>query len=169
MRASLEPFWDLKIGKHVEYLTPVSSEYLISCEVLSLTSSAGRTSRIFLIPWRLCAIYSMYSSVPQLKFGSCIALLIWLNHRNLSLSRSRVGFRLHLCDWGASMRYCVRTILTIYMHHLPLCSYWGHGQQLNKIEGWSGDGSAKKYTNKFVGIITSTMRPYAACFSRLSW
>ena len=27
-RASMEPFWDLKIGKYVEYLTPVSSEYI---------------------------------------------------------------------------------------------------------------------------------------------
>ena len=26
-RASLEPFWDLKISKYVEYLTRVSSEY----------------------------------------------------------------------------------------------------------------------------------------------
>ena len=31
-RASLEPFWDLKISnlKYVEYLTRVSSEYIIS-------------------------------------------------------------------------------------------------------------------------------------------
>jgi hypothetical protein len=53
-RASMEPFWDLKIGKYVEHLMLVSSEYLISCELLSLTSTAGRTSRVFLayvIPW----------------------------------------------------------------------------------------------------------------------
>ena len=30
MRASLEPFWDLKISKYVEYLTRVSSEYKLS-------------------------------------------------------------------------------------------------------------------------------------------
>ena len=29
-RASLEPFWDLKINKYVEYLTRVSSEYITS-------------------------------------------------------------------------------------------------------------------------------------------
>ena len=29
-RASLEPFWDLKISKYVEYLTRVSSEYITS-------------------------------------------------------------------------------------------------------------------------------------------
>ena len=29
-RALLEPFWDLKISKYVEYLTRVSSEYITS-------------------------------------------------------------------------------------------------------------------------------------------
>ena len=29
-RALLEPFWDLKISKYVEYLTHVSSEYIRS-------------------------------------------------------------------------------------------------------------------------------------------
>ena len=28
--ALVEPFWDLKIGKYVEYLTPVFSEYIKS-------------------------------------------------------------------------------------------------------------------------------------------
>ncbi len=44
-RASLE---DLKIGKYVEYLMPISSEYITSCKLLSLTSTTGRTSRVFL-------------------------------------------------------------------------------------------------------------------------
>jgi hypothetical protein len=50
-RASLEPFRDLKIGEYVKHLMPVSSEYLISCElhVLSLTSTADCTSRVFLV------------------------------------------------------------------------------------------------------------------------
>ncbi len=59
-RASVEPFWDLKIDKYVEYLTPVSSEYLISCELLFLTSIAGRISRVFLayvISWIILALY----------------------------------------------------------------------------------------------------------------
>jgi hypothetical protein len=34
----MEPFWDLKISKYVEYLKYVSSEYLISCLLPSLTS-----------------------------------------------------------------------------------------------------------------------------------
>ena len=31
-------------------------------------------------------------------------------------------------------------------------------------EGWSRDGSAKKYTNRIIGIISSTRHPYG-CFS----
>ena len=46
VRASMEPFWDLKVSKYVEYLTCVSSEYLISCVLLSLTRMAGQTSRV---------------------------------------------------------------------------------------------------------------------------
>ncbi len=101
-RASQEPpSLRLEIGKYVEYPMPVSSEYLISCELLSLTSTAGRTSRIFLAYVIPCTIYSTHSSVPQstyLNFGSCTALSSSFLHRNLSLSRSRVGLRLHLCD-----------------------------------------------------------------------
>ncbi len=80
-RASMESFWDLKIGKYVEHLISVSSEYLISCELLSLTSSAGQTSRVFLayvIPWihkaslALCIARSVaVPRPPYLKFRSC--------------------------------------------------------------------------------------------------
>jgi hypothetical protein len=45
-RASVETFYDLKIGKYVEYLMHVSSDYLISCVLLSLTCMASRTSWI---------------------------------------------------------------------------------------------------------------------------
>ena len=45
-RASMEPFSDLKFSEYVEYLVCVSSEYLISSVLLSLTSSDGRTSPI---------------------------------------------------------------------------------------------------------------------------
>jgi hypothetical protein len=48
---------------------PVSSEYVICCELPTLTSTAGRTSCVFLayvIPWineaSLNAIYSMHST-----------------------------------------------------------------------------------------------------------
>ena len=144
-RASLEPFWDLKIGKYVEYLTPVSSEYLISCELLSLTSTAGRTSRVFLayvIPWINKASLVLYiahiaqratADATDLKFGSGSApsssSLWWVKHRSLSLSRSRVDLRY---DWAMRRQHaalCTHYIDDLLPHApLPLCSYWGHGQ-----------------------------------------
>ena len=47
-RASMEPFWDLKIGKYVEYLMSVSCEYIKSWVLLSPTSTAGWTLHILL-------------------------------------------------------------------------------------------------------------------------
>jgi hypothetical protein len=44
-RDSMEPFWDLKISKYVEYLARISSEYFTSCVLPSLTSTA------YVIPW----------------------------------------------------------------------------------------------------------------------
>jgi hypothetical protein len=66
-RASMEPF-----GEYIEYLTRVSSEYLISSVLPSLTSSNGRTSRVLLsdvIPRIYIASPALYiartmSSVP---------------------------------------------------------------------------------------------------------
>jgi hypothetical protein len=121
----------LKIGKYVEHLTPVSSEYLISCELLSWTSTIGRTSRVFLayvIPWINKASlalyrYRTYSAAchdqpkGDLKFESCTALSslsLWLKHQNLSLSRSRVGLRHHLRDSGAGMRLCTITTMQLW-------------------------------------------------------
>ena len=40
-RASMEPFCDLKFSEYVEYLARVSSEYLTSSVLPSLTSSDG--------------------------------------------------------------------------------------------------------------------------------
>jgi hypothetical protein len=57
IRASVEPFWDLEISiiiLCVEYLTLVSIEYILSCALSSLTSTAGRTPRVLLayvVPW----------------------------------------------------------------------------------------------------------------------
>ena len=48
----MEPFQDLKISKYVECLTRVSSEYLISRVLLSLTSVAHQISwlTMYIIP-----------------------------------------------------------------------------------------------------------------------
>ena len=52
---------------------------------------------------------------------------------------------------------------------IPPISYWTSiWKTINDIEGWSRDGRAKRYiTARFVGIITSTMHPYAY-FSRFN-
>ena len=80
---------------------PVSSEYIISCELLSLTSTAGQTSRVFLAYVIPCAIYNMHSSMPRstdLNFEICTVLSSSFLHRNLSISRSRVGLTFRLSD-----------------------------------------------------------------------
>ena len=41
LRAFMEVFWDLKIGKYVEYLTHASSEQIKGWVLFSLTSTAG--------------------------------------------------------------------------------------------------------------------------------
>ena len=123
----MEPFWDLKTSKYVQNLTCASSEYLASCVLSSLTSTAGQISCVFLVyiiwhPWINIASLVLYvactmphvacHATTDLTFGSCTmlsSLSLWLKHRNLSLSKSRD----HLCD------STVHTILTTsyHMHH----------------------------------------------------
>ena len=140
-RASLEPFWDLKISKYVEYLTRVSSEYITSWALFSLRSTVGWTSRVFLayvMPWINKASLALYiaritvkrgwpardcSSVTNLNFGRNTVLSsssLWLTHRNLSLSRLKVDFRRHLHDfWGQHRSMCRHSIDDL-LPHAPL-------------------------------------------------
>ena len=126
-RASMEPFWDLKISKYVVYLMPVSCEYIKSWVLLSRTSTAGRCSRVLLadvILWINKASLVLYivhtlRAMPRQTWRSeavrhCRVHLLWLKHRNLSLSRLKVGLRLHLCYWGAGIDVACR------LHRLQL-------------------------------------------------
>jgi hypothetical protein len=64
-------------------------------------------------PYSMRMQHATVHDPTDLKFGSCIVLSsssLWLK---LSLSRSRVGLKLHLCV-GASNIDCVRTILTTF-------------------------------------------------------
>ena len=110
--------------------------------ILSLTSTAGRTSRALLadvIPWINKASLALYLIAPHTAchaatnpmFRSCMALsssspVI----ENCLVSRSRVGLRLHLCDWGTDIDVaaldCVRTILTTYYHNMIHYAATGH-------------------------------------------
>jgi hypothetical protein len=97
-RASLEPFWDLKIGRYVEYLMPVSSEYLISCELLSLTSTAGRTSRVFLayvIPWINKASIALYIA----RHRAACHDLIWSSEAVLCCRVHPYGWSIEICHY----------------------------------------------------------------------
>ena len=133
-RASLEPFWDLKISKYVEYLTRVYSEYITSWALLSLRSTVGWTSRVFLayvMAWINKASLALYiariitprARLTNLKFGRNTVLSsssLWLKHRNLSLSRLRVDLRRHLHDfWGEHRSVCTHSIDDL-LPHAPL-------------------------------------------------
>ena len=136
----MEPFWDLKIGiTCVEYLTHVSSEYIISWVLLSLRSTAGRTSRVLLadvIRWinKACLVLyiaRMLCAMPRLTWCSEAVEFVSCDW-NLSVSRSRVG-RGRLSDSisviEAPVSMCIRTILTTFYHmNHYACSYWASGQ-----------------------------------------
>ena len=123
------------IQYYVEY---VSSQYIISWVLLSLTSTASWTLRVLLadvIPWinkaslllyiacMLCAMLWPTWCLEAVYFVACK----W----KLSVSRLTVGLRLHLCDWGAGLD-CACMLCTHYIDDLlpykPLCSYWACGQ-----------------------------------------
>jgi hypothetical protein len=122
-RASMEPFWDLKIGEYVEYLMHVASEYIISWVLLSLTSAyiiygaVGRTSRAL--------SRSIWTSKAVLR---CRVRLLWLKHIKTCNCRGRESVSVTICHWGA----CIDVAYTGYTNciddllpHAPseLCSY----------------------------------------------
>jgi hypothetical protein len=86
-RALMEPFWDLKISKYSN--TRVSSEYFTSSVLPSLTSTAGRTSRVLLayvILWINKASLVLYIHVARIIHHACSApcherLEVWKLYR----------------------------------------------------------------------------------------
>jgi hypothetical protein len=117
---------------YVEHLTPVSSEHLISYELLSLISTAGQTSRVFLahvIPWINKASLALYiarivqrattdrSEVWKLY---CAVELVPVAEASKFVtieveSRSQTP-SLRLKRRHAALVHCVRTILTTFYH-----------------------------------------------------
>ena len=126
-RASVEPFWDLKIGIYVEYLTHVSSEYIISWVLLSLTSTTGRTSRVLLadvIPWinkASLVLYIVCTLCATLRptwcseaVWRCRVCLLWLKIISVEVqSRLQTPSSMWL---GLYMWRRVRTMLTTFYH-----------------------------------------------------
>ena len=133
LRASLEPFWGLKISKYVEYLTRVSSEYITSWALLSLRSTVGWTSHVFLayvMPWINKASLALYIARGAGPRATAAAWPTWSSEGILCC-------RVRLCDWsietcrylgwesildaismisGASIDWCVRILLTTFYH-----------------------------------------------------
>jgi hypothetical protein len=147
-RASMEHFWDLKIGKCVEWLTcvHVSSEYFISGVLPSLISTAGQlqTSCVFLgyiIPW--------INKVSLALYIARISQRATINRSEVRKLYSAVKF-VPVIDWSIetchyqvesrSQTPCLRQHAALCTHYiddllphapLPLCSYWGHGQEFH--------------------------------------
>jgi hypothetical protein len=108
--------------------------------LLSLTSTVGQTSRVLLadvIPWINMASLALYiaRTMSRLIWSSeavlrCWVRLLWLKHRNLSLSRSKVGLRHHLSACIDVARILCTHYIDDLLPYAPLelCSYWGCGQ-----------------------------------------
>jgi hypothetical protein len=133
-----------KIGTYVEYLTRISSEYFTSTVLPSLTSTAGRTSRVFLayvIPWINKASLVLYiaRSVPchdRLIWSSKAAIefvfVIEAGHYRVIRGRESVSDSISAIEasaWGTVYALHRRPFTTCTI--IPLCSYWGHGQEFH--------------------------------------
>jgi peptide methionine sulfoxide reductase MsrB len=75
-RASVEPFYDMKIGKYVEYLVHVSSEYFMLRATFS--DKCGWPNFLaYVVPYINTCVASLHHAVynpTDLNFGSCTAL-----------------------------------------------------------------------------------------------
>ena len=141
-RVFMEPFWDLKIGIYVEYLTHVSSEYITSWVLLSLISTADRTSRVLLadvIPWINKASLVLYiartlCAMPRPTWCSeavwrCRVRLLWLKIVSVEVeSRSQTPSlwlrRQYQCVYALYWRpFTIWTIMHAATGQVVKCSY----------------------------------------------
>jgi hypothetical protein len=123
---SMEPFWDLKISKYVKYLTPVSSEYLIGRELLSLTSITLRVFLACVIPWinkASLVLYIAHIAQRAMTNWSEVWKLYFVIEFVPVVEASKL-VTIEVESWSQAVslrlrRHCVHTILmTFYhMHH----------------------------------------------------
>ncbi len=128
-RASMEPFWDLKISRYVEYLTCASSDYFTSSVFPSLTSTAGRTSCV--LPWTNKASLVLYST-----YHACSMLIVCHCHYRSELRRlycatefvSVIEASKPVASWSKvrCQHQCTHYIDDLY-------SYWGYDQVFHYI------------------------------------
>ncbi len=116
-RASMEPFWDLKIGEYVEYLMHVSSKYIISWVLLSRRVPLAELHA----PCHdRSEVRKLYCAV---EFVSCIETY---HCRGVQTPSLRLR-RLHQCG--------LYTVHALYWRPFTIFtnSYWGCGQIFHNI------------------------------------
>ena len=127
-RASMEPFWDLKIII-IEYHTHVSSEYFASSMLSPLISMAGLTSSVLLayvIPWINKASLVLYNNIASMH-AVCVPQLIWSLEAALRCRARLCDRSIETChyrgqesvsdSWGAGIDVdfnCTHTMLTTF-------------------------------------------------------
>ena len=123
MRASMEPFWGLKIGKYVDYLTHVSSEYMYmyikSWELLSPITT-GQTSWVLLadvIPWiNKASLVCNAMNQPDIQSYTVLSSLSLVIEASKLVtieveSRSRT-------PWGTGINVACRSRLCTHTHYV---------------------------------------------------
>ena len=142
LRASMEPFWDLKIHIYVEYLMHVSSEYITSRVLLSLTSTAGRTSHVLVanvIPWINKASLALYIArmlcampcrdQPNVALSSLSPVIENYQYQGRELvSDSTSAIDALISMWLRLCTHYWRPFTTILLWTIMQRSYWACGQ-----------------------------------------
>ena len=137
-RASMEPFWDLKIGISVEYLMHVSSEYITSWVLLSLTSTVDQTSSILLadiIPWINKASLALYTARTLCAMPwpiqcseavwCCRVHLLWLKISSIEVTSRSQTASLQLSSWGADIDAVIDAMYTLYWRPFTILTIMG--------------------------------------------
>ena len=133
-RASMEPFWDLKIGKCVGVSNAFIQRIPYKLCATFFDKYVWLNFLAYVIPYiNIASLHYIQHAIhdpTDLKFWSYIVLSsssLWLKHRDLSLSRLRVGLRLHLHDWGIVMyvyALCWRLFTTCTFITMQLLGIW---------------------------------------------
>ena len=141
LRASLEPFWDLKISKYVEYLMRVSSEYITSWVLLFSVKHCWLNFTCFLGLRNAVDSLALYiiAHIIVTRAGPRETAAAWPSLKGILCRRVR------LCDWS-----------------IETCPYQGWESILDAISMISGAASINVYAfywRPFVSEATIVFRP----------
>jgi hypothetical protein len=147
-RASMDRFWDLKISIYVPHLMHISSEYFTSSMLPSLTSIVGRISLayMYVITWINIASLALYivrivssaacrATTNRSEARSCTgpsSSSLWLRASHYRVIRGRESVSDSAIEEPTYAALCTYYNDDLLPHTpLPLCSYWGHGQEFH--------------------------------------